>query len=124
RIARAGGESWVSAADVTRKAECEAMVKAALDRWGAVDILHNNVGIESRKTLFEVTEEEWDQVMAVDLKSMLLATQAAAKSMVERERGSVICVSSVAGMRGAGRTAYAAAKAGVIGFVRTGCHRI
>jgi NAD(P)-dependent dehydrogenase (short-subunit alcohol dehydrogenase family) len=77
------------------------------------------VGIESRQTLFEVTEEEWDQVMAVDLKSMLLATQAAAKSMVERGRGSIICVSSVAGMRGAGRTAYAAAKAGVIGFVRT-----
>jgi NAD(P)-dependent dehydrogenase (short-subunit alcohol dehydrogenase family) len=119
QIAHEGGEAMVFAANVTRKAECEAMVKAALDRWGAVDILHNNVGIESRKTLFEVTEEEWDQVMAVDLKSMLLATQAAAKSMVERGRGSIICVSSVAGMRGAGRTAYAAAKAGVIGFVRT-----
>jgi len=104
---------------VTRKAECEAMVKAALDRWGAVDILHNNVGIESRKTLFEVTEEEWDQVMAVNLKSMLLTTQAAARPMVERGRGAIVCVSSVAAMRGHGRTAYAAAKAGVIGFVRT-----
>ena len=103
QITQEGGEAVVFAADVTRKAECEAMVKAALDRWGAVDILHNNVGIESRKTLFEVTEEEWDQVMTVDLKSMLLATQAAAKSMVERGRGSIICVSSVAGMRGVGR---------------------
>jgi NAD(P)-dependent dehydrogenase (short-subunit alcohol dehydrogenase family) len=78
QIAQEGGEALVFAADVTRKAECEAMVQAALDRWSAVDILHNNVGIESRRTLFEVTEEEWDQVMAVDLKSMLLATQAAA----------------------------------------------
>jgi NAD(P)-dependent dehydrogenase (short-subunit alcohol dehydrogenase family) len=118
-IAQEGGEAVVFAANVTRKAECDAMVKAALDRWGAVDILHNNVGIESRKTLFEVTEEEWDQVMSVDLKSMLLATQAAARPMVERGRGAIICVSSVAAMRGHGRTAYAAAKAGVIGFVRT-----
>ena len=118
-IAVEGGEAAVFAADVTRKAECEAMVKSALDRWGAVDILHNNVGIESRKSLFEVTEDEWDRVMAVDLKSMLLATQAAARPMVERGRGSIICVSSVAAMRGHGRTAYAAAKAGAIGFVRT-----
>jgi NAD(P)-dependent dehydrogenase (short-subunit alcohol dehydrogenase family) len=118
-IAVEGGEAAVFAADVTRKADCEAMVKSALDRWGTVDILHNNVGIESRKSLFEVTEDEWDRVMAVDLKSMLLATQAAARPMVERGRGAIICVSSVAAMRGHGRTAYAAAKAGVIGFVRT-----
>src|SRR6266849_5318329 len=118
QIATEGGEAGVFAADVTRKADCEAMVSAAIQRWGAIDILHNNVGIESRTTLFEVTEEEWDQVMAVDLKSMLLATQAAARPMVERGRGSIICVSSVAAMRGHGRTAYAA-KAGVIGFVRT-----
>src|SRR5882724_13485250 len=72
QITHEGGLAMVVAADVTRNAECEAMVKAALDRWGAVDVLHNNVGIESRKTLFEVTEEEWDKVMTVDLKSMLL----------------------------------------------------
>ncbi len=119
QIATEGGEASVFAADVTRKADCQAMVNAATERWGAIDILHNNVGIESRRTLFEVTEEEWDQVMTVDLKSMLLATQAAARPMVERGRGSIICVSSVAAMRGHGRTAYAAAKAGVIGFVRT-----
>jgi len=118
-IAQEGGEAVVFAANVTRKADCQAMVTAALERWGALDILHNNVGIESRKTLFEVTEEEWDHVMAVDLKSMLLATQAAARPMVERGRGSIVCVSSIAAMRGHGRTAYAAAKAGVIGFVRT-----
>ena len=119
QIATEGREAGVFAADVTRKADCQAMVSAAIERWGAIDILHNNVGIESRRTLFEVTEEEWDQVMAIDLKSMLLSTQAAARPMVERGRGSIICVSSVAAMRGHGRTAYAAAKAGVIGFVRT-----
>ena len=119
QIATEGGEAGGFAADVTRKADCQAMVSAAIERWGAIDILHNNVGIESRRTLFEVTEEEWDQVMTIDLKSMLLATQAAARPMVERGRGSIICVSSVAAMRGHGRTAYAAAKAGVIGFMRT-----
>ena len=118
-IAQERGEAAVFAADVTRKTDCEAMVKAALDRWGAVDILHNNVGIESRMSLFETSEKEWDKVMAVNLKSMLLATQAAAKPMVERGRGAIVCVSSVAALRGHGRTAYAAAKAGVIGFVRT-----
>ena len=114
-----GGEAEACAADVTRAAECRAMVGAAAERWGGLDVLHNNVGIESRYDLLETTEEEWDRVMAVDLKSMLLATQAAVPAMIGRGGGSVVCVSSVAGLRGHGLTAYAAAKAGVIGFVRS-----
>jgi NAD(P)-dependent dehydrogenase (short-subunit alcohol dehydrogenase family) len=113
-----GGCASAFAADVTRAADCRAMVAAALERYGGLHVLHNNVGIESRKDVLETTEEEWDRVMAVDLKSMLLATQAAIPAMAERG-GSIICVSSVAAMRGHGRTAYAAAKAGVIGFVRS-----
>jgi NAD(P)-dependent dehydrogenase (short-subunit alcohol dehydrogenase family) len=105
------------AADVTRAADCRAMVEAAVDRWGGLDVLHNNVGIESRHGLMETTEAEWDRVMAVDLKSMLLASQAAVPALERRGGGSIICVSSIAGLRGYGRTAYAAAKAGVIGFV-------
>ena len=112
-----GGEAEAFAADVTRAAECRAMVEFAVDRWGGLDVLHNNVGIESRHGVMETTEEEWDRVMAVDLKSMLLTTQAAVPAMEQRGGGSVICISSVAGLRGYGRTAYAAAKAGVIGFV-------
>jgi NAD(P)-dependent dehydrogenase (short-subunit alcohol dehydrogenase family) len=107
------------AADVTHADECRRMVSAAIERYGPLDILHNNVGIESRKDLLETSEEDWDRVMAVDLKSILLATQAAAAVMVERGRGSIICVSSIAALRGYGRTAYATAKAGVIGFVRS-----
>ncbi len=116
-IRAAGGEAEAFTADVTRAAECRAMVECAVDRWGGLDVLHNNVGIESRHGLMETTEEEWDRVMAVDLKSMLLTTQAAVPAMEQRGGGSVICISSVAGLRGYGRTAYAAAKAGVIGFV-------
>jgi NAD(P)-dependent dehydrogenase (short-subunit alcohol dehydrogenase family) len=118
-IRAGGGEAEAFAADVTRRDDCQAMVAVARERWGGLDILHNNVGIESRHDVMEVTEEEWDRVMAVDLKSMLLATQGAVPVMVERGGGSIICVSSVAGLRGHGLTAYAAAKAGVIGFVRS-----
>src|SRR5437870_3043790 len=114
-----GGEAVAHAADVTRPAECAAVVKAAVDRWGGVDILHNNVGIESRKDLLDTSEAEWDRVIGVDLKSMFLATQAAVPAMVSHGGGAVICVSSIAALRGYGRTAYATAKAGVIGFVRS-----
>jgi len=111
------GEALAFAADVTHKADCEAMVAEAVGRWGGLDILHNNVGIESRQTLMDTTEQEWDRVMVVDLKSMLLATQAAVPALERRGGGAITCVSSVAALRGAGRTAYAAAKAGVLGFV-------
>jgi NAD(P)-dependent dehydrogenase (short-subunit alcohol dehydrogenase family) len=114
-----GGAATAFAADVTRAADCRAMVAAAVERHGGLDVLHNNVGIESRKNVLETSEEDWDRVMAVDLKSMLLATQAAIPVMAARGGGSIICVSSVAAMRGHGRTAYAAAKAGVIGFMRS-----
>lgn len=116
-IEKEGGTAKAWAADVTRAADCRAMVDEAVGRWGGLDILHNNVGVESRLDLMETTEAEWDRIMAVDLKSMLLATQAAVPAMEKRGRGAINCVTSIAGMVGHGRTAYAAAKAGVIGFV-------
>src|SRR2546427_1905669 len=109
-----GSEAVAHAADGTRPAEGAAVVKAAVDRWGGVDILHNNVGIESRKGLLDTTEEEWDRVIAVDLKSMFLATQAAVPAVVRRGGGAVICVSAVAARGRYGRDAYATAKAAVI----------
>jgi NAD(P)-dependent dehydrogenase (short-subunit alcohol dehydrogenase family) len=118
-IAAEGGDAAAFGADVSRAAECRAMVAAAVDRFGGLDILHNNVGIESRTDILDVTEEEWDRVMAVDLKSMMLASQAAIPRLVERGGGAITCVSSIAGLRGHRRTAYAAAKAGVIGLVTT-----
>jgi NAD(P)-dependent dehydrogenase (short-subunit alcohol dehydrogenase family) len=118
-ITAEGGTASAFAADVTRAADCRAMVAAAVERYRGLHILHNNVGIESRKDVLETTEEDWDRVMTVDLKSMLLATQAAIPAMAERGGGSIICVSSVAALRGHGRTAYAAAKAGIIGLVRS-----
>jgi NAD(P)-dependent dehydrogenase (short-subunit alcohol dehydrogenase family) len=116
-IAAEGGTALAFGADVTRAADCKRMVSHAVSLWGGLDILHNNVGVESRLDLMETTEEEWDRVMSIDLKSMLLTTQAAVPAMEKRGGGAVICVSSIAAMVGHGRTAYAAAKAGVIGFV-------
>lgn len=116
-IQKEGGTAKAFAADVTRAADCKAMVDEAVKTWGGLDILHNNVGVESRLDLMETTEAEWDRVMSVDLKSMLLATQAAVPAMEKRGRGAILCVSSIAALVGHGRTAYAAAKAGVIGFV-------
>ena len=112
-----GNAALAFAADVTRAVDCKAMVGEVLARWGRLDILHHNVGVESRLDLMETTEEEWDRVMAIDLKSMLLTTQAAVPAMEQRGGGAITCISSIAGMVGHGRTAYAAAKAGVIGFV-------
>ncbi len=110
------GEASPLQADVSRSSDCERMISAVSERYGRLDILHNNVGIESRKGLLETSEEEWDQVLAVDLKSMFLAAQAAIPRLVEAGGGSIINVSSVAALRAHGRTAYAAAKAGVIGL--------
>jgi len=116
-ITAEGNTALAFAADVTRATDCRAMVEHAVSTWGGLDVLHNNVGVESRLDLMETTEQEWDRVMAIDLKSMLLATQAAVPEMERRGSGAVTCVSSIAAMVGHGRTAYAAAKAGVIGFV-------
>jgi NAD(P)-dependent dehydrogenase (short-subunit alcohol dehydrogenase family) len=93
------------------------MVDEAVSRWGGLDVLHHNVGVESRLDLMETTEAEWDRVMAIDLKSLLLTTQAVVPAMEKRGGGAITCVSSIAGLVGHGRTAYAAAKAGMIGFV-------
>ena len=79
-----GGEAVALAADVTRAAECEAMVRAAGERWGGLDVLQNNVGIESRRDLLDTPEDEWDRVLAVDLNSMFLATRAAVPAMAAR----------------------------------------
>src|SRR5919198_1021391 len=81
--------------------------------------LNGKIAIVSRKDLLDTPEEEWDRVIAVDLKSMFLATRAAVPAMLSRGGGAVVCVSSIAALRGHGRTAYATAKAGVIGFVRS-----
>lgn len=116
RIREEGGEASVIQADVTNLDDCYRMVGFAMDRYGRVDILDNNVGISQRGTVVEVSEAEWDRVMTVNLKSMVLTSKATIPRMMESRSGSIINISSIAGLRAHSSTPYSASKAGVIGL--------
>jgi NAD(P)-dependent dehydrogenase (short-subunit alcohol dehydrogenase family) len=113
------GECTTFAADVTREAQARAMVDFALQRYGKLDILHNNIGIGSPDSVLDITEEQWDQVMAVNLKSMIFSCKYAIPPMRDSGGGAIINISSVAGMRAHGLVAYAVSKGGVIAMTRT-----
>ncbi|HEY8485470.1 MAG TPA: SDR family NAD(P)-dependent oxidoreductase [Longimicrobiales bacterium] len=120
RLCDAGKTAWSVRTDVADRASVEAMVRATLERWGRIDVLVNNAGIAGRAApIHEVTEEEWDTLMAIDLKSVFLCTRAVLPHMLERGRGVIVNVASVAGKEGNPNMApYSTAKAGVIGFTK------
>ena len=111
-----GGDAAVFAADVTRAADCRRMVDAAMDRYGRLDVLDNNVGISRRGTVLEIREEDWDYVMAVNVKSIVLASKYAIPKMRESGGGSIINISSIAGLRAHSSTPYTTSKAAVQGL--------
>jgi NAD(P)-dependent dehydrogenase (short-subunit alcohol dehydrogenase family) len=115
-IADEHGTASTVAADVTNRSDCAAAVRAAVERYGRLDILHNNVGIVGDHGIRDITEDEWDHVMAVNLKSMVLMTQAALPHLEAGGGGSIINVSSIAAMRFYPRMGYQASKAGIIGL--------
>jgi NAD(P)-dependent dehydrogenase (short-subunit alcohol dehydrogenase family) len=117
-IAAEGGAASVFECDVSRRDECQRLAAAALARYGRLDILQNNVGIPSDQSLAQVTEEAWDRVMAINVRSMVLAAQAVVPRMAEAGGGSIINISSIAGLRAypARATAYTTSKAAVIGL--------
>lgn len=107
--------------DVTSASDVEKMVKGAVEKWGGVDILINNAAWTDRKNILEVTEEEWDRVMAVCLKSVFLCTRYCARAMIDSQRkGRIINMASTSGHGGRkDATAYSAAKAGVLNLSRS-----
>ena len=111
-----GGVASTVQADVTDAADCERMVEACIERYGRLDILDNNVGISRRGTVVEVSEEDWDHIMAVNVKSIVLASKYAIPRMMETGGGSIINISSIAGLRAHSSTPYTASKAAVIGL--------
>ncbi len=112
-----GGVAVAVAADVTKRDDCERMVAVAIEHYGRLDILHNNVGVNAQQGIREVTEDEWDRVMTVNLKSMVFATQAAIPHLEAAGGGAIINVSSIAALRHyRGITAYQTSKAGIIGL--------
>ena len=111
-----GGEASTIQADVTNAGDCERMVAACIERYGRVDILDNNVGISHRGTVVEITEAAWDRVMAINVKSIVLASKFAIPEMIKTGGGSIINISSIAGLRAHSSTPYTASKAAVIGL--------
>ena len=117
KITEGGGRAIVIQADVTRTRDIKALVGRATEELGPVDILVNNAGsLVERLKILELTEERWDEVINLNLKSAFLCSQAVAASMMERKSGAIVNVSSIAGRNGGalGSIHYSTAKGGLI----------
>lgn len=109
-INETGGEAMYLHLDVTSEADWAAAVRAAVDSYGKLDILVNNAGILLRKGVEETSAEEWDRVQDVNSKGVFLGVKAAIPAMREAGGGSIVNISSIAGLRGSTSTAYGASK--------------
>lgn len=114
------GRSLAIQVDTTRKADADNMVQKTVDEWGGVDILVNAAGISTRATPMEISEEQWDRVMDIDLKGCLFCAQAAGKRMIEQGKGgNIINISSIQGIKAnVKRAGYGSAKVGLIMLTR------
>ncbi|MEZ4730374.1 MAG: SDR family NAD(P)-dependent oxidoreductase [Caldilineaceae bacterium] len=115
-IVAEGGVAIVCQADVSKEADCQALVAAAVEQYGGLDILFNNVGVSGNGKVTEVEESDWDQVMAINLKSMVLTSKHAISHMIARGGGAIINIASVDGIRPGmwNNAPYAVSKSGVI----------
>ena len=106
--------------DVSKSGEVAALVKAVVERFGRVDILVNNVAVSDNKSIFDITEEDWDRVMNVTLKSQfLMSKQVAHQMLAQRSGGTIVNVGSTSGWQGRPRAiAYSAAKGAIANFTR------
>ena len=106
--------------DASNYQESEDLVISVLEDFGSIDILINNAGITRDGLLMRMSEEQWDEVMRVNLKSVFNLTKAATKPMMKAKSGSIINLTSIVGIKGnAGQANYAASKAGIIGFTKS-----
>lgn len=112
-----GGQAIAIKCDVSKKSEIEEMVKQTLKEFGKIDILVNNAGILQFKPFLELTEEDWDKTLAVNLKGYFLCAQACAKEMIKQKSGAIVNIASIAmGQIGIGYSAiahYCASKGGI-----------
>jgi 3-oxoacyl-[acyl-carrier protein] reductase len=118
---QAGGANAIGVkADVTSLEDAEAAVKAALDKFGKIDILINNAGITRDGLLIRMTEQDWDLVLDVNLKGAFIFSKAVAKIMMKAHYGRIVNVASVIGQSGnAGQANYAASKGGLIALTKS-----
>lgn len=107
------------AADISEKAEVEALIKMVLDRFSQLDILVNNAGITRDTLLMRLKDADWDAVVQTNLTGTMYCTRAVLRPMIRQKSGRIINISSVIGIMGnAGQASYAAAKAGIIGLTK------
>ena len=119
-IKAAGGEGFFVRLDVTDKAQSRQMVKDTLARYGKIDVLINNAGINQDAFLTKMTDEQWGKVINVNLNGVFFCTQAVAEVMMAQGSGVIINASSIVGLNGnIGQVNYAATKAGLIGMTKT-----
>ena len=115
-----GAKVALSEGDVSKMADCEKLFQTAVDTFGNVDILVNNAGITRDNLLMRMSEEEFDAVIAVNLKGTFNCMKQAARPMMKQKYGKIINMASVVGVTGnAGQVNYAASKAGVIGMTKS-----
>ena len=119
-LVRLGTDAQAVQADVSTQAGASSLVKACLDQYSTVDILVNNAGIARDQLSMRLTEEDWDAVLATDLKSAFLCAKAVQRTMLRKRWGRIISIGSVVGLTGnVGQANYAAAKAGLVGLTKT-----
>lgn len=119
-IRQSGGQAVSSVGDVTKQADCEAMVDLAVKTFERLDILVNNAGITKDNLLLRMSEADWDAVLDINLKGTFLCTKAAIKPMMKQRSGKIINIASVIGQIGnIGQANYSASKGGVIAFTKT-----
>lgn len=105
--------------------DCEIFVNDVLKEFGSIDVCVNNAGISKDNLLLRMTPEQWDDVMAINLKSVFNMTKQIIKPMMKARKGSIVNMSSIIGIRGnAGQSSYAASKAGIIGFTKSIAHEL
>jgi 3-oxoacyl-[acyl-carrier protein] reductase len=114
-----GPESIALTCDVSSPESVKAAVGQALEAFGAIDVLVNNAGITRDSLMIRLTEDDWDSVLAVNLKGAFLMTKAVARPMMKARSGSIVNIASVSGLIGnAGQANYASAKAGLIALTK------
>src|SRR6478672_4453053 len=118
-IAAEDGSAIAASYDVTSSAQCVAMVEDAVSRWGRLDCLDNNVGIGSKGTVVQETEENWAHVMNVNVDTMFLVCKHAIPAMIRTAGGgAIVNVSSISALRPRGLTAYTVSKGAVIALTK------
>jgi len=119
-IKEAGGEAIAVKCDMVKKEEIDNLIKKTIEKFGRIDILVNNAGICQFKPFLDLTEEEWDRTLDINLKGYFLCSQAAAREMAKQKSGKIINIASVAmGQQGVGMpniVHYCASKGGIIAF--------